>query len=322
MLLFAIVAPPLGLGNPVPNFEGKHTTCPSPTRHESIVVVTEALLEHAYLQSFVAFYSRLGVECFLIFHDDDLGASLPRLASSVVLLRSNNTGSQRLEDYLHPVQRSGFKWVLAIAVNEFLLLAPRFQGSLQHYIADAQIAAANGIDAFQFSWALTEILEPVCWQLPVSDVLSRKRLQFYSDVHVKTMSRISQVIRFRFHYSPVLRMKPEVCKRHQQGCANGKQRPRRSVHVAGMQFRPSREEGDWIKRGILLSPYVPTDATDARKYADAALVHVSSPSKSSLSVSEVCVVIGHTAVGVGDLLALTSHSFYTSDLPVLTRRSY
>ena len=49
---------------------------------------------------------------------------------------------------------------------------------------------------------------------------------------------------------------------------------------------------------------------------------VSSPSKSSLSVSEACVVIGHTAVGVGDLLALTSHSFYTSDLPVLTRRSY
>ena len=83
MLFFAIVAPPLGLGNPVPNFEGKHTTCPSPTRHESIVVVTEALLEHAYLQSFVAFYSRLGVECFLIFHDDDLGASLPRLPSSV-----------------------------------------------------------------------------------------------------------------------------------------------------------------------------------------------------------------------------------------------
>jgi len=240
------------------------------------------LLEHAYLQSFVAFYSRLGVECFLIFHDDDLGASLPRLASSVVLLRSNNTGSQRLEDYLHPVQRSGFKWVLAIAVNEFLLLAPRFQGSLQHYIADAQIAAANGIDAFQFSWALTEILEPVCWQLPVSDVLSRKRLQFYSDVHVKTMSRISQVIRFRFHYSPVLRMKPEVCKRHQQGCANGKQRPRRSVHVAGMQFRPSREEGDWIKRGILLSPYVPTDATDARKYADAALVHVQTRSLANM----------------------------------------
>jgi hypothetical protein len=48
----------------------------------------------------------------------------------------------------------------------------------------------------------------------------------------------------------------------------------------------------------------------------------SSPSKSSLSVSEVCVVIGHTAVGGGDLLALISHSYYTSDLPVLTRRSY
>ena len=95
MLLFAIVAPlpTLGLGNPVPNFEGKHTTCPSPTRHESIVVVTEALLEHAYLQSFVAFYSRLGVECFLIFHDDDLGASLPRLPSSVVI-RGRSTGAR------------------------------------------------------------------------------------------------------------------------------------------------------------------------------------------------------------------------------------
>ena len=80
--------------------------CPPSRRdHDSVLVVTRSMLEQSYLNGFVAWYTKLGVECFLLFHDDPATApALPPLPDSVRVLQSKSkTGNHLFKDFLEPV---------------------------------------------------------------------------------------------------------------------------------------------------------------------------------------------------------------------------
>ena len=76
---------------------GSARVCPPSTRdRDSILVVTRSMLEQSYVNGFVAWYTKLGVECFLLFHDDPASTdlALPPLPDSVRVFQSKaNTGN-------------------------------------------------------------------------------------------------------------------------------------------------------------------------------------------------------------------------------------
>ena len=262
-----------------------NSLCPPPKHGQGILVVTRSRFEQPYLDGFVAWYTRLGVECFLVFADDEM--QLPLLPHSVHVLRSAKTGNELLKEFLAPVQRSAYRWALAIDVDEYLFLAPRFL-SLKQYVANAERAYTGArIDAFQFPWVRVEMFQPHCSHDSISRTLQQRGLLYHSDAHVKTMSRISQVARFANPHSPVVQERENEWQL------------RSSVYTAGTLWHPrtgslirpplnisaSRALRSALAKGVWLPPFSPADpVSDQRKYADTALVHVQTRSLANMLI--------------------------------------
>lgn len=262
--------------------------CPKSTRdRDSVLVVTRSMLEQAYLNGFVAWYTKLGVECFLLFRDDPAttALALPPLPDSVKVFQSKSKigGNHLLKDFLEPVKRSEYTWALAVDTDEYLLLAPHFR-SLAHYIADIGGTHPMAIiDAFQFPWARVEMLQPLCSQSRVCRALQEPNLVYHSNKHVKTLSRISQVVGFSNAHSPSVMVQKEACtsSHEQRPCARWQ--VKRSVYSAGMllQTTPCSSCSNASKR-LWLSPFSPPDVAVGRKYADSAMVHVQTRSLANM----------------------------------------
>ena len=147
-----------------------------------VLVYTRALYEQPFLAPFVEWHARLGVGCFLVLHTDSDPLLIPPhhggggtstapsdgFGDGRVLVHDvPNSGNSVLWafDYLVRAQREvGYEWVLAIDVDEYLLLAPRFGGGIVDFIRqkeeeeEERASSAMVIDAFQFACELHSYL--------------------------------------------------------------------------------------------------------------------------------------------------------------------
>ena len=181
------------------------------------------------------------------------------------------------------------------------------------------------IDAFQFSWTRVEMFKPLCSQRRVSRALQQPNLVYHSNRHVKTLSRISQVVGFSNAHSPTIVVGKEACtSRHKQRpCARWQLK--RSVYSAGMLLQtPPCSSCSNASEHVWLSPFFPPDVADGRKYADSAMVHVQTRSLANMLTKAAVTRLqngkGEVAKGMANasaLLHLAQQASQYQEQPVL-----
>ena len=181
------------------------------------------------------------------------------------------------------------------------------------------------IDAFQFPWTRVEMFKPLCSQRRVSLALQQPNLVYHSNRHVKTLSRISQVVGFSNAHSPTIVVGKEACtSRHKQRpCARWQLK--RSVYSAGMLLQtPPCSSCSNASERVWLSPFSPPDVADGHKYADSAMVHVQTRSLANMLTKAAVTRLengkGEVTKGMANasaLVRLAQQASQYQDQPVL-----